>query len=201
MTTTLYVATTNQGKLRDFGVAAASHGIGIISLPGLAGIAAPPEEAPTFAGNARDKAVYYSGFLPGAMVLADDSGLEVAALGGAPGVRSARYAADAGFAVAGSVDANNNLFLLQQMAGVVAREARYVCALAVARDGETLSITEATVDGSILTAARGSGGFGYDPLFYLPSLGQTMAEIADRTKWEVSHRGHAFRTLLHRGIP
>lgn len=195
------MATTNQGKLRDFGVAAASHGVEIVSLPGLAGIATPPEDAPTFSGNAEDKAVYYSRFLPGEMVLADDSGLEVAALGGAPGVRSARYAADAAFAVAGSVDANNNLFLLQQLGQAAERGARYVCALALARDGERLLVTEGTVEGLILSAPRGSGGFGYDPLFYLPELKLSMAELDDRFKWGLSHRGHAFRTLLELGIP
>ncbi len=198
MTRTLYVASTNQGKLRDFAVAAASHDVRILSLPGLTEIEAPPEDAPTFSGNARDKAVYYSRFLPGEMVLADDSGLEVAALGGAPGVRSARYAADAGFRATGSADVNNNLFLLQQLARVPdgERAARYCCALAVARDGESLLITEGTVEGTILAAGRGSGGFGYDPLFYLPALGRAMAELDDKSKWELSHRGHAFRTLL-----
>lgn len=198
MTRTLYVASTNQGKLRDFAVAASSHDVRILSLPGLKEIEAPPEDAPTFSGNARDKAVYYSRFLPGEMVLADDSGLEVAALGGAPGVRSARYAADAGFRATGSADENNNLFLLQQLVRVPdgERAGSYCCALAIARDGENLLITEGTVEGAILAAGRGSGGFGYDPLFYLPALGRTMAELDDQSKWELSHRGHAFRTLL-----
>ena len=198
MNTTLYVATTNQGKLRDFAVAAASHGLEILSLPGLRQIPAPPEDAATFAGNAQDKAIYYSRFLPNERVLADDSGLEVDALGGRPGVRSARYAADAGFTAAESTDGNNNLFLLKELAAVPESErtAQYRCALAIAHDGKCLLTAEGSVTGRILTAERGSGGFGYDPLFYLPSLERTMAELDAQIRWEWSHRGHAFRALL-----
>ena len=193
---TLYVATTNPGKLRDFALSA--PGMMIVPLPGLATIEPPSEDAPTFAGNATDKAVYYSRFLSGAMVLADDSGLEVDALQGAPGVRSARYAADAGFAAALSTDANNNLFLLQQLAGVAEtrRSARYRCALAVAQDGTPLLAAEGVVEGRILTAPRGAGGFGYDPLFYLADQDRTMAELDDRTRWGHSHRGRAFHSLM-----
>jgi XTP/dITP diphosphohydrolase len=131
-------------------------------------------------------------------VLADDSGLEVDFLTGAPGVRSARYAADAGFHEADSPDANNNLLLLQQLAGVADNErgGRYRCALAVAQDGSPWLAAEGAVEGRILTAPRGSGGFGYDPLFYVPSLDHTMAEIDDRSRWTHSHRGRAFRALL-----
>ena len=110
MARTLYVATTNPGKLRDFAVAAAAHDIRILPLPGLASIEPPAEDAPTFEAIAREKAIYYSQFLPGEIVLADDSGLEVDALQGAPGVRSARYAADAGFHSDTTTDINNNLF-------------------------------------------------------------------------------------------
>jgi XTP/dITP diphosphohydrolase len=198
MTQTLYVASTNPGKLRDFGVAASMHGIAILPLPGLAAIAPPPEDEPTFAGNAQAKATYYSRFLAGEIVLADDSGLEVDVLGGLPGVRSARYAADAGFAEAAGTDANNNLFLVRQLAGIVESEwpGRYRCALAAARDGRCLLTAEGTVEGRILSSPRGNGGFGYDPLFYLPHQRQTMAEIDDRTRWDLSHRGRAFRLLL-----
>ena len=104
MARTLYVASTNPGKLRDFAVAAAAHDTRILPLPGLAAIEPPAEDAPTFEDIAREKAIYYSRFLPGEIVLADDSGLEVDALQGAPGVRSARYAADAGFHADGSTD-------------------------------------------------------------------------------------------------
>jgi XTP/dITP diphosphohydrolase len=195
---TLYVASSNPGKLRDFNTAAAMHGMVILPLPGLAEIEPPPEDEPTFAGNAQEKAVYYCRFLPGEIVVADDSGLEVDALGGLPGVRSARYAADAGFDAAGRVDANNNLFLLQEMAGVpeAGRQARYRCALAAARDGKVLLTVEGSVEGTILSSPRGGGGFGYDPLFFVPEVAQTMAEIDDETRWNLSHRGRAFRDLL-----
>ena len=118
MTRTLYVASTNPGKLRDFAVAAAAHDIRILPLPGLATIEPPAEDGPTFEDIARDKAIYYSRFLPGEIVLADDSGLEVDALHGAPGIRSARYAADAGFRADATTDTNNNLFLLQELAHI-----------------------------------------------------------------------------------
>jgi len=198
MARTLYIASTNPGKLRDFALAAAEVSILILPLPGLSAIEAPAEDGLTFAENAREKAIYYSRFLPGAMVLADDSGLEVDFLKGAPGVRSARYAADAGFHTAATADANNNLLLLQQLAGVAdnERSAQYQCVLTVAQDGASLISTQGTVQGRILEAPRGRGGFGYDPLFYLPALDCTMAEMDDQTRWTHSHRGRAFRALL-----
>jgi XTP/dITP diphosphohydrolase len=198
MTHTLYAASTNSGKLRDFALAAEGHGVEILPLPGLAGIEAPSEDAPTFEENAMEKAIYYSGFSPGKMVLADDSGLVVEHLQGAPGVRSARYASDAGFQRAGTADENNNLFLLQELSGVADSErgARYHCVLAVAQDGLCVLTAQGTVEGRILSAPRGSGGFGYDPLFYLPALQQTMAELDPKTRWSYSHRGDAFRALL-----
>jgi XTP/dITP diphosphohydrolase len=131
-------------------------------------------------------------------VLADDSGLEVDFLKGAPGVRSARYAADAGFHTAATADANNNLFLLQQLTGVTdnERSARYQCVLTAAQDGISLHTAHGTVEGRILTTPRGSGGFGYDPLFYLPALDRSMAAMDDQARWTHSHRGRAFRALL-----
>jgi|SRR5579859_659260 len=198
MACTLYIASTNPGKLRDFRLAASRHGIEILPLPGLKDIEAPAEDGLTFADNASEKAIYYSRFLPGKMVLADDSGLEVDFLQGAPGVRSARFAADAGFSQADTPDANNNLFLLQQLAGVADTErgARYRCALAVAQDGVPVIVAEGAAEGRILTAPLGRGGFGYDPLFYVPALERTMAEIDDQTRWTHSHRGQAFCALL-----
>jgi XTP/dITP diphosphohydrolase len=194
----LYVASSNAGKLRDFSVAAAAHNIEILPLPGLDKIEAPPEDALTFEENAIEKAIYYSRFLPGDPVVADDSGLAVAQLHGAPGVRSARYASDFGFRAAQSTDENNNLYLLQQLGDTPAdrRTARYHCVLAVARDGACSITAQGVVEGRILSAPRGSGGFGYDPLFYVPALGQTMAELDAETRWSHSHRGAAFRALL-----
>ena len=195
---TLYVATSNPGKLRDFALAASAHTIEVLPLPGLAAIEAPPEDAPDFAGNARAKAEYYSRFLPGEAVLSDDSGLEVDCLHGAPGVRSARYAADAGFAAAATPDANNNLYLLQQLDRQPNRAGGYRCALSLARDGAQFLAAEGSVEGVILAEPRGDGGFGYDPLFSLPALGKSMAELDGRQRWNLSHRGLAFRALLEK---
>jgi XTP/dITP diphosphohydrolase len=199
--TRFYAATSNPGKLRDFAAAAEDGNSQIViqPLPGLGDIAAPPEDEPDFEGNARAKAIYYSGLAPGEMVIADDSGLEVDALGGEPGVRSARYAADAGFRVDGkTLDETNNLLLLRNMADVPEgqRQAAYRCVIVGARDGAFLFSGDGYVHGEILLAPRGAGGFGYDPLFYLPALGKTMAEIDLDAKHRISHRGHALRALL-----
>ncbi len=198
----LYAATTSDGKLRDFRAAWQAHSISIEPLPALRTIPPPLEDGTTFQANATLKAIYYSHFAPGEQVLADDSGLEVDALHGEPGVRSARFAADIG--LVDSPDANdntdvwNNMVLLQRMAGIPSaqRGARYRCVLVVARDGEPLHTAEGAVDGIILDAPRGTGGFGYDPLFYLAELGQTMAELSPETKLALSHRGRALRALL-----
>jgi XTP/dITP diphosphohydrolase len=198
----LFAATTSAGKLRDFRTAARTHEIEIAPLPGLATIEPPEETGVTFTDNATLKAIYYSRFAPGELVIADDSGLEVDALNGAPGVRSARFAADNG--LVDSPDANdntdvwNNMLLLQHMANVPIslRNGRYRCVLVAARDGKTLHTAEGTVEGVILDAPRGTGGFGYDPLFFLPELDQTMAEIDLETKLALSHRGRALRALL-----
>jgi XTP/dITP diphosphohydrolase len=198
----LYAATTSAGKLRDFRTAAQAYSFAIEPLPGIERIAAPAEDGDTFLANAAAKAIYYSRFAPGELVLADDSGLEVDALGGAPGVRSARYAADSG--LVDSPDANdntdvwNNMVLLQRMKEFPEslRTARYHCTLVVARDGDVVHVADGTVEGRILDAPRGTGGFGYDPLFYLPALGKTMAEIDLETKLSISHRGRAIAALL-----
>jgi XTP/dITP diphosphohydrolase len=198
----LYAATTSAGKLRDFRTAAQAHSISIDPLPRLENVPAPEENGATFAANATLKAVYYSRFAPGELVVADDSGLEVDALDGAPGVRSARFAADSG--LIDSPDANdntdvwNNIVLLQRMANVPAsqRTARYHCVLVAARDGVALHTADGSVEGVILDSPRGTGGFGYDPLFFLPELDRTMAEIDLETKLSLSHRGRALRALL-----
>jgi XTP/dITP diphosphohydrolase len=198
----LYAATTNAGKLRDFRTAAQTFSVQIEPLPGTEKIEAPAEDGDTFLANAATKAVYYSRFIRDELVLADDSGLEVDALGGAPGVRSARFAADSG--LVDSPDANdntdvwNNMLLLQRLAEFpdALRTTRYQCTLVVARDGEVVQVADGAVEGVILDAPRGTGGFGYDPLFYLPGLGKTMAEIDLETKLSLSHRGRALAALL-----
>jgi XTP/dITP diphosphohydrolase len=194
---TLYAATGNKGKLAEFAASASSSGIQVLALPNLASIPEPLEDADTFLGNAELKARAYSLTAPGLLVFADDSGLAVDALHGAPGVRSARYADDLGFEPGhGSKDDRNNRALLHQLGSNPNRRARFICTLALARDGEILLRAEGFVDGEILPAPRGTGGFGYDPLFLLPALGLTMAELPREQKWRLSHRGNAFRTLL-----
>ncbi len=199
---TLYVATSNPGKLRDFAAVDPLH-TSIAPLPNLSTITPPPEDEPTFEGNAIAKAVYYSTHAPGQIVIADDSGLEVDALHGRPGVRSARFADDHHFHPTethppASTDERNNLYLISLLTGIplTERSARYHCVLAAARDGHVLAIGHGAVEGEILTSPRGTEGFGYDPLFYLPELSKTMAEIDATTKLSLSHRGRAFYALV-----
>lgn len=203
----LYAATSNRNKLAEFATAAgassanSSRATEVATLPGLDSMPEPAEDAATFSGNADRKAVAYSRLAPGLLVFADDSGLEVDALGGEPGVRSARFADDAGFNIGSSLprDARNNNLLLARLAALPAsatRAARFVCALTLARDGQVLLRAEGTVEGEVLDAPRGADGFGYDPLFLIPSLGLTLAELPRSQKWELSHRGNAFRNLL-----
>jgi XTP/dITP diphosphohydrolase len=199
----LYVATSNLGKLRDFAAANTAQ-ILVDPLPDLVNIEPPPEDEPTFEGNAIAKARYYSNHAPGDIVIADDSGLEVDVLHGRPGVRSARFADDYGFNPVGNeqqklaADERNNLYLLSLLTGIPLdqRSGRYHCVLAAARNGHLLGVGHGAVEGEILTEPRGNGGFGYDPLFYLPELKRTMAEIDLETKLGLSHRGRAFRALL-----
>jgi XTP/dITP diphosphohydrolase len=193
---TLYAATSNPGKLREFTLSAAQQNVEILALPNLATIPEPVENAPTFLGNAELKARAYSLTLPNALVFADDSGLEVPALANEPGVRSARCADDAGFHGSGTKDERNNALLLERLGNNSNRAARFVCALALARDGQILLRSEGIVEGEILHAPRGTDGFGYDPLFLIPALGLTFAELPPEQKWELSHRGKAFRALL-----
>ena len=211
---TIYAATKNQGKLREFSECASEQGVEVLALPGIEFMPEPVEDAATFEGNAELKAVAYSKLAlaagqKGLMVFADDSGLEVEALGGEPGVRSARFADDLGFEVgSGTKDERNNravLSLLRDLSreleadgGVIAGErgARFVCALALAKDGEVVLRARGEVEGQMLDAPRGTDGFGYDPLFLVPELGKTLAEVSGEEKWAVSHRGNAFRELL-----
>lgn len=196
---TLYPATTNIGKFAEFKTAAHAEGVEIEKLPGIDEMPEPIEDASTFMGNAEIKARAYSRLAPGLLVLADDSGLEVEALGGDPGVHSARFADTLCFEpTAGHKDIRNNLCILSLLAALPnpSRAARFVCALVIARDGEILLRAVGTVEGQLLDKPRGPAGFGYDPLFLIPSLGLTLAEISKEQKWQLSHRGNAFRSLL-----
>jgi non-canonical purine NTP pyrophosphatase (RdgB/HAM1 family) len=195
----ILVATSNAGKLRDFAGAAAPFGIAIAGIPHFSTLPEVVEDGATFEDNARKKAESYSRAVPGVMVLADDSGLEIDALGGAPGVHSARYAAEEPHTAERNADDEaNNARVLRELAGVSAekRSARFVCVLAVARDGQTLRSFRGVAEGIILDAPRGKNGFGYDPLFYFPQIGKTFAELSAEEKAQYSHRGTAFRAFL-----
>jgi XTP/dITP diphosphohydrolase len=195
------VATSNQGKIRDLVGAAAAHGIEIATLPNFSSLPTVIEDGLTFEANARKKAEYYSAFVDGELVIADDSGLEVDALKGAPGVRSARYAADEhnpDDESGNSDDEANNARLLRELHDVPEeyRTGRFVCLIAVARNGHTLATFHGNAEGIILHAPRGSNGFGYDPLFFFPQIEKTFAELTAEEKARYSHRGAAFRQFL-----
>jgi XTP/dITP diphosphohydrolase len=190
----LYAATKNEGKLREF-LEASAHSplknLHIKPLPGLTEIEPPRETGSTFVENAVIKAQYYSRFSD-SFVFAEDSGLEVDALEGAPGVYSARYAGEE------APDAENNALLLENLRGVEHRAARFVCVIALARQQQVLFTARGAVEGEILAEQRGHQGFGYDPLFFSPTFSRTFAEISQQEKFQVSHRGIAFRALLDR---
>lgn len=195
----ILIATSNPGKLRDFAGAARPHGIQIAGIPNFASLPPVIEDGLTFEENARKKAEQYSLHAPGEIVLADDSGLEVDALNGAPGVHSARYAADQPhLADENTDDEANNARVLRELRKVPwqNRTGRFVCVLAAARDGKTLATFRGVAEGIILDAARGSNGFGYDPLFYFPQIQKTFAELSAEEKANYSHRGAAFRQFL-----
>jgi len=193
----IFVASSNPGKLADFAAAADVHNIDVLPLPGINQIASPDETGNTFVENAKLKADFYSRYIPGEILIADDSGLVVDALRGEPGVRSARYAEDAGIAAADPDEANNQL-LLQRAEGIPEpkRQCAFVCAIAAAGDGKTLHTFTAEARGMLLRAPRGHNGFGYDPLFYFPDLKTSFAELSRAEKLRVSHRGKAFRMFL-----
>jgi XTP/dITP diphosphohydrolase len=175
----LYGATTNPGKLREFGAE---------PLPGLAGIPPCEETGNTFEENAIQKALYYSRFT-GEYVFADDSGLAVDALNGAPGVFSARFAGPR------ATDEANNQRLLQQMSGIADRGAHFACVIALARGGQLVKTFRGEVEGRLLQEPRGTGGFGYDPLFYYPAFGCSFGEIPLEKKQTVSHRSKALAAM------
>ena len=196
----IFVATSNPGKIRDFAAAATKYGIEIQPLPNFSSLLPVVEDGTTFEANARKKAEEYSNSIPGELVIADDSGLEVDALGGAPGVHSARYAADEPhLAEENTDDESNNAKLIRVIRKVPLerRTGRFVCWIAAARNGETLAVFEGKAEGMILDAPRGKNGFGYDPLFYFPAIQKTFAELDAEEKANYSHRGASFRAFLN----
>ena len=191
----LYLASSNPGKLVEYRALAQAFGsdfaIELEVLPQFKSFPAYEESAPTFAENAAGKTLYYSRFHDG-LVFADDSGLVVPALDGAPGVHSARYAGP------NATSPERNAKLLAALRGKAAaeRKAHFVCVIALAEHGRARAVITARVDGEILEAPRGAAGFGYDPVFYFPPLGKTFAEIPPSEKNQYSHRGQAFRKLI-----
>jgi XTP/dITP diphosphohydrolase len=186
---TLYCATSNPGKLREFRLAGERFGIRVLELPGLKEIAICEETGRTFKENAILKATYYGQHAPG-LLFADDSGLEVDALRGAPGVVSARYAGP------GATDAQNNALVLGNMRGRDKRRARFVCVIALANRGEMIRTFRGVVEGEILDEPRGPEGFGYDPLFYYPPYKKSFGEVSVEEKMAVSHRGRALTAMF-----
>ena len=193
----LFVATSNAGKLRDFAHAAGAFpDVKIAPLAGLGRIGAPDETAETFEGNALIKALAYGTLAPGEIVIADDSGIAVRGLDGAPGVRSARYADDVGFVGQGSTDQRNMACLLERTAKLRYKDVSYVCSLVAVRGGEVLATGFGELQGRLMDAPRGTNGFGYDPIFEVLELGQTMAEVDADTRLRMSHRGRALVSLI-----
>ncbi len=190
----LLIATTNPGKIKEFREMLGHTGVSFSDLSKSTGTPAPEETGHTFRANAILKASYYAKLL-NTYAVADDSGLEVDALSGAPGVHSARWAE---MNQAGKGDADNNALLLRQIDAVPdeQRTGRFVCVLALSDPaGRILLTARDTVEGRVLRQARGSNGFGYDPLFLVESMGKTTAELAPDEKHAISHRGKALRHL------
>ncbi|PWT81028.1 MAG: non-canonical purine NTP pyrophosphatase, RdgB/HAM1 family [Acidobacteria bacterium] len=191
----LFLASSNTGKLAEFRALASAtpsaFSCPIKPVPDFASIPAFDENAPTFGENALGKALHYSRFSDG-LVVADDSGLVVPVLGGAPGVHSARYAGPR------ASSEQRIAKLLSELQGTrgAERAAQFVCVIAAAERGRGIVIVSDRVDGIILESARGVGGFGYDPVFYFPHLNKTFAELSTEEKNRHSHRGRAFRRML-----
>jgi len=189
----LLLASSNVGKLREFQAFAGplAQRIELGLLKAYSSLPEFEESHPTFGENAVGKAIHYSRDCA-ELVMADDSGLVVPALHGAPGVQSARYAGP------NATDADRNAKLLAEMRALNGEQrcARYVCVLALARQGQVRGVFSAAADGVILDKPSGAGGFGYDPIFFCMALGKTYAEISQQEKNQHSHRGKAFRKLL-----
>jgi XTP/dITP diphosphohydrolase len=182
---TVYCATSNPGKLREFQLAAPDFDVRRLAVS----VDPPDENGATFEENAVSKAEYYGKHADG-YLFADDSGLEVDALGGAPGVYSARFAGEH------ATDEENNAMLLRDLQGVSNRAARFVCVIALVKDGALVRTFRGSVEGQIIDTARGQGGFGYDPLFYHPPFGCTFGEAPIEDKMKVSHRAQALEAMF-----
>ena len=187
----LVVATGNAGKLREIRSLCAGKGLEVLGLDAFPGVPPVEEDGATFADNARKKAAEVARWT-GRLTLADDSGLVVAALGGAPGVHSARYAGLA------ATDADNNRKLLDTLGDIPLQERQgsFCCVMALCRPDGACRLFQGRLDGLLLAAPRGDGGFGYDPLFLVPEYGKTLAELPLAVKNRISHRGHALRQVL-----
>lgn len=189
----IYCATSNPGKLREFQLAAEEHDlpvrVQITPLPTLGRIPPPEETGKTIEENAILKGEYYSAKAPG-LLIAEDSGLEVLALGGAPGVYSARFGGP------GANDDLNNKLLLERLSGIDNRSARFVCVVVLAKNGKILYTARGSVEGSVLNQPRGTNGFGYDPIFFYPPLDCSFGELSTARKFQVSHRGQAVNALM-----
>jgi XTP/dITP diphosphohydrolase len=185
----LYCASGNAGKLREFQMAAGHAPVEIELVPDFRRLPPAVEDGATFEENAIRKALHYGKYAKG-LLFADDSGLEVDALGGAPGVYSARYSGPH------ATDESNNRLLLENLRGVADRRARFVCAIALVEGGTVRGVYRGSVEGRIIDEVRGGNGFGYDPLFYHEPFGCTFGEAADEQKFAVSHRGQALRAMV-----
>jgi XTP/dITP diphosphohydrolase len=187
--THLYCATGNAGKLREFRMAAGHAPVEIELLPNYKMLPECIEDGDTFEANAIKKALHYGRHADG-LLFADDSGLVVDALGGAPGVYSARFSGP------GATDGSNNRLLLEKLRGVTDRRARFVCVIALVKGERIVGVYHGAVEGSIVEEERGTEGFGYDPLFYCPVFGCTFGEATPEQKFSLSHRGQALRGML-----
>lgn len=188
--TSLLLATTNPGKVREIREALQGLPLRVLGLGGVLPGLAYRERGRSFLENARAKSLFYSRKWNG-LTLAEDSGLEIDALGGGPGVRSARFSSPV------PTDEKNNRKVLRLLSAVRAKDrgARFVCAMVLAEKGRVIREIRGQVRGRIRTGPRGRNGFGYDPLFYYPPLGRTFAELGPAEKNRVSHRGRALRRL------
>ena len=190
MAVQLLVATTNPGKLREIRALLGDSPVELVSLADVDAIDAPEETGLTFEANARLKARYYAKHT-GMLTVAEDSGLSIDALNGEPGVYSARFVSPEASYAERFAEIQRRL----AVRGDASRDARFICALAVARNEAVIFDTTQSIEGTIAVEPRGTDGFGYDPIFFFPPYGRTLAEVTQEEKLRVAHRGKAFRAL------